>query len=72
MLTPLSFFASFYGIGLLGFSPYFTAFSYHRNAVRAWRLRGQGNLAADFATAAVGFLIVIGFPLVLQVEHGPG
>jgi hypothetical protein len=65
LLVPFSLLGIFFfGIGLLGFSPFLTAFVYFRNAIRlSVHGRKDGNLLAD----GCGFVFVFALPLALQL-----
>jgi hypothetical protein len=60
LLLPLSIlFTLFAGIGLLGFIPFFTAFVFARNAVRAWSAALQGGKRqAVTMTATISFVMI--------------
>ena len=60
LLLPLSVLGTLYaGIGLLGFTPFFTAFAFARNAVRAWSTAVQrSNRQVVAITATISFTLI--------------
>jgi hypothetical protein len=60
VLLPLSILGTlFAGIGLLGFTPFLTAFVFARNAVRAWSAALQGGKRqAVTMTAMISFILI--------------
>jgi hypothetical protein len=70
VLLPYSLFGLIALIGILGFSPFLTAFVFWRNAVRAFRRGRQGGSMAHVA-AVLGFVLACGVPVAAQmyVDH---
>ena len=62
VMFPFSLIGLFFVIGLLGFSPFFTAFAFWRNAYRAFRASRSQRYLPRFASACVGLLISVGLP----------
>jgi hypothetical protein len=68
LLFPFSVFGLIYGIGVFGFTPFFTALVYLRNGQRAWRA-GSGTPAL-FRTASLflGVLLALTIPSILSAQ----
>jgi len=69
VLSPFSVFGMMlYGIGIFGFTPFFTSLVYLRNGVRAWR--AGSNAPALFRTASLflGILLVVIIPPILSAQ----
>jgi hypothetical protein len=65
LLVPFSLIGVFFfGIGLLGFTPFLTGFVYFRNAIR---LSVHGKRAGKLLADGCGFLFVAALPLALQM-----
>jgi hypothetical protein len=69
-LLPYSLLGLIIVIGVLGLFPFVTAFVYFRNGIRALRKARMvtKNSARLFATALVGSVLVIGLPVLAQVQ----
>ena len=62
VLLPISMFGLFFVIGILGFSPFFTAFAFWRNAYRAYQASRSQPLLFRIAGLCVGLLICVAIP----------
>jgi hypothetical protein len=69
VILPLSLLGLMVVIGLLGFTPFVTAFVFLRNSVRAARINVNGADSHSRAAAfAVGAVLAIGMPLTAQIK----
>ncbi|HKO35454.1 MAG TPA: hypothetical protein VJV21_03185 [Pyrinomonadaceae bacterium] len=69
LLFPLSLIGLAFGIGLFGFTPFFTGIVYLRNGWRALYSDAEKSSGLMWATGAVcGFLLVAAIPIVLSVQ----
>jgi hypothetical protein len=69
LLFPLSLIGLAVGIGLFGFTPFFTGIVYLRNGWRALHGDGSKSSRITWATgAASGFLLVAAIPIVLSLQ----
>ena len=67
VLLPFSIMGLFFVVGILGFSPFLTAFVFWRNAVRAFRWAREGTTELRvLIPAAVGLAISCGSPWAVQ------
>ena len=69
-ILPLSVFGLLALVGAFGFLPFFTAFVYFRNGVRAFRTAeaAPGRRVRRFASLIAGAVIVLGLPLMAQTQ----
>lgn len=66
VLLPVSIFGvAMYGLGLLGFTPFFTAYVYHRNSKRA-----LNHIKRNEPSQNIAVLMLIGMILVLVIPIG--
>src|SRR5687767_9580542 len=64
LILPFSVFGLFFVIGIVGFTPFFTAFVYLRNGVRAMRSQlNNSTFAIRYWIAIVAAFFVLAFPL---------
>jgi len=72
LMLPLSLFGLLFVIGVLGFTPFLTAYAFGRNALRAFPLRlaehGQRPFAAFLVASGITFAISV--PLVINWAFG--
>jgi hypothetical protein len=69
LLFPLSLIGLAFGIGLFGFTPFFTGIVYLRNGWRALHSDASKSSRITWATgAACGFLLVAAIPIVLSLQ----
>ena len=67
VMLPLSLLGMlFLGVGILGMSPFITAFVFGRNAIRASRMAREAKHPRPNLLAAFGFVIACGVPLASQ------
>ncbi|HEY6971370.1 MAG TPA: hypothetical protein VJA94_19330 [Candidatus Angelobacter sp.] len=68
MIFPLTIVAIFALIGLLGLTPFFTAFVFLRNARRCWFQAIQSRAASAFPIAVLAATLTLVMPLLAQLE----
>jgi len=68
ILAPYSLLGLMFGVGVFGFTPFFTAFVYVRNSVRAVRSGVRCSVADSGGLMAAAFAIVFSLPLLLSLS----
>lgn len=68
LLFPLSLIGLAFGIGLFGFTPFFTGIVYLRNGWRALHSNADKSSGPTWAGAVCGFLLVAAIPIVLSLQ----
>ena len=68
LLFPLSLIGLAVGIGLFGFTPFFTGIVYLRNGWRALHSDAEESSSLTLAGAVCGFLLVAAIPIVLSLQ----
>ena len=68
LLFPLSLIGLAVGIGLFGFTPFFTGIVYLRNGWRALHSDAAESSRLTWASAVCGFLLVAAIPIVLSLQ----